>query len=51
MSCVHNGLLDPERLDEYKKSYMKEILAKLEENGGTGVTEADVEFAEEATDE
>ena len=51
MSCVHNGLLSPERLDDYKKAYMKDILAKLEENGGKAVTEADVQFAEEATDE
>jgi hypothetical protein len=30
---------------------MKEILAKLEENGGKDITEADIEFAEEATEE
>lgn len=51
MSCVHNGLLSPERLDDYKKAYMKDILAKLEESGGKAITEADVQFAEEATDE
>ncbi len=51
MSCVHNGLLSPEKLEEYKKTYMKEILARLEENGGKGITEDDVQFAEEATDE
>ena len=51
MSCVHNGLLSPEKLEEYKKTYMKEILARLEENGGKDITEDDVQFAEEATDE
>jgi hypothetical protein len=48
MSCVHNGLISPDKLDDYKKSYMKDILSKLEKEG---VTEADVQFAEEATDE
>lgn len=51
MSCVHNGLVNPDKLDDYKKSYMKDILARLEEEGGNGVSEADVKFAEEATDE
>jgi hypothetical protein len=51
MSCVHNGLLSPDRLEEYKKTYMKEILARLEENGGKNITEDDVQFAEEETDE
>ena len=51
MSCVHNGLVSPNKLEEYKKAYMKDILGKLEANGGKSVTEADVQFAEEATDE
>ena len=51
MSCVHNGLVSPNKLEEYKKTYMKDILGKLEANGGKGVTEADIQFAEEATDE
>ena len=51
MSCVHNGLVSPNKLEEYKKTYMKDILGKLEANGGKGVTEADVQFAEEAADE
>ena len=51
MSCVHNGLLNPKVLDEYKKTYMKDILAKLEENGASGIDEADVTFNEEDTDE
>ena len=48
MSCVHNGLVNPNKLDDYKKTYMKDILSKLESEG---LTEADVQFAEEATDE
>jgi hypothetical protein len=41
-------LVNPNKLDDYKKTYMKDILSKLESEG---VTEADVQFAEEATDE
>lgn len=51
MSCVHNGLVNPDKLDDYKKTYIKDILTKLEEDGGKSVTEADVQFAEESTDE
>ena len=52
MSCVHNGLLNPELLDEYKKTYMKDSLAKLEEVGdGVDISEGDVSFAEEESDE
>ena len=52
MSCVHNGLLNPELLDEYKKTYMKDILAKLEEvGGGVGISEGDISFGEEESDE
>ena len=50
MSCVHNGLVNPNKLDEYKKNYIKDILAKLEDNAGVGVSETDVSFAEEETD-
>jgi hypothetical protein len=51
MSCVHSGLVNPNKLDDYKKTYMKDILTRLEENGGKDVTESDIQFAEEATDE
>ena len=51
MSCVHNGLINPKALDEYKKTYMKEILAKLEENGASGIDESDITFNEEDADE
>ena len=54
MSCVHNGLLNPEKLDEYKKTYMKEILDRIEKqiakDNGTDIiediSESDVEFVE-----
>lgn len=49
MSCVHNGLLSPNKLEEYKKTYVKEILAKLEENGASDVNEQDINFGEEET--
>lgn len=51
MSCVHNGLCCPEKLEEYKKTYMKEILNKLEELGGQSMDESDVSFAEEESNE
>lgn len=50
MSCVHNGLADPNKLDDYKKKYMKDILARLEENGAE-VNESDVKFTEEDSTE
>ena len=53
MSCVHNGLINPNRLDEYKKTYMKDILAKLEEvsGGQLNADESDIKFTEEDTTE
>ena len=51
MSCVHNGLINPKNLDEYKKTFMKNILAKLEENGASDISEGDIEFSEEDSDE
>ena len=52
MACVHNGLLNPEQLDDYKKTYMKDILAKLEDGGdSSSISEKDVEFYEEETDD
>ena len=50
MSCVHNGLVDPNKLDDYKKTFMKDILSKLEEGGST-VDESDIKFAEEETND
>lgn len=46
IACVHNGLLNPDKLDEYKKSTIKDILRELDENGAHNVQESDVEFAE-----
>ena len=51
IACVHNGLASPDRLEEYKKVYMKDILKRIEdglENGEKLNTE-DVEFIEEET--
>lgn len=46
IACVHNGLLNPDKLDEYKKNAIKDILRELDENGAHNVQESDVEFAE-----
>lgn len=54
MSCVHNGLLNPEKLDEYKKTYIKDILERIEQQivkdnenvSIADITEADIEFSE-----
>ena len=51
MCCVHNGLLRPDMLDEYKKRYAKEILEKLEELGTGKVTDSEVTFTEEDSEE
>ena len=50
MSCVHNGLVSPNKLEEYKKTYIKDILAKLDD-GGTNINESDIEFSEEDSDD
>ena len=47
IACVHNGLVSPDRLEEYKKNYMKNILAKLEDmNNGLKIEESDIQFKE-----
>ena len=52
MACVHNGLLNPDLIDEYKKVQMKSILDKLQEiGGGINVSENDVKFSEEEADD
>lgn len=51
MACVHNGLLPPDMVDEYKKSEMKTILTKLEELGGKSISENDITFNEEESDD
>ena len=51
IACVHNGLASPDRLEEYKKVYMKDILKRIEEglNDGEKVNSEDIEFIEEET--
>lgn len=51
MACVHNGLLSPDRLDEYKRNNVKEILKRLEEiaadsGDNVEINEADIDFTE-----
>jgi hypothetical protein len=51
MACVHNGLLSPDKLDEYKKNNVKEILKRLEEiaadsGDNVEINEADIDFTE-----
>jgi biotin-(acetyl-CoA carboxylase) ligase len=51
MACVHNGLLSPDRLEEYKKNNVKEILKRLEEiaadsGDNVEIKEADIDFTE-----
>lgn len=51
IACVHNGLINPDRLDEYKKAYMKDILAKLEEGKNGTIDANDVKFEEVETND
>lgn len=52
MCCVHNGIIAEEELEEYKKTYVKDILAKLDElrsDAKDSVDESDIVFGEEET--
>ncbi len=51
LCCVHNGILNPKDLAEYKKEYMKDILSRLETIGGKEVSEGDITFSESDSDE
>lgn len=51
LCCVHNGILNPKDLAEYKKEYMKDILFRLETIGGKEVSEGDITFSESDSDE
>ena len=51
MSCVHNGLCNPLELDAYKKEYIGNILSNLETLGADSISEKDVTFAEEDSNE
>ena len=49
MACVHKGLCAPERIDEYKKVYMKNILENIASQNKTEkieINESDVSFDE-----
>ena len=48
MSCVHNGLISPLKLDDYKKNHIKDILSRLDEvsGGDVEINENDITFAE-----
>lgn len=56
IACVHNGLCCPDEIDEYKKTYIKDILAKLETIGNNkgkaeNISESDIQFEENETSE
>jgi len=54
IACVHNGLCSPDDIDEYKKTYMKDILKRLEDLSDGKITESDesnVAFSEEESAE
>lgn len=47
--CVHNGLVSEGKLDEYKKTYGKELMNKLEASLGSnvqGLADGDIKFEE-----
>jgi hypothetical protein len=49
IACVHNGLCIPEKIEEYKKVHMKEILEGIARRSDKAldITESDVSFSEE----
>lgn len=52
MCCVHNGIVSEEKLDEYKKTQIPEIMKKLQEivnKDGEEYDVNDVKFVEEGT--
>lgn len=56
MACVHNGLLEMDKLEEYKKVNMKEILKRIEDLAASnGVTEeisdAEIQFSENESED
>lgn len=53
IACVHNGLLCPEKIDEYKKKYIKQLIENINacsDNGDLDIKEDDVSFNEEEND-
>ena len=57
MACVHNGLLEPDKLDEYKKTNMKDILKRIEELAAGSevdigdIKDEDVKFTENSQED
>jgi hypothetical protein len=54
--CVPDGMVSEEKLDEYKKNNISKIIKQLssqlaEKGDNSEITEADVVFGEEETDE
>lgn len=49
VACVHNGLCVPEKIEDYKKTYMKEILDGITKRSDAKVeiSESDISFSEE----
>lgn len=48
--CLHNGIYSESELDKYKKTYAKDLLAKLSELHGGNISESELEFTEEYYD-
>lgn len=44
--CLHNGIYSESEIDDYKKTYMKDLLKQIEERGNVSVSENDIEFTE-----
>lgn len=57
MACVHNGLLEPDKLDDYKKNNMKDILKHIEELAAGSevdigdIKDEDVKFTENSQED
>lgn len=47
VACVHNGMIRPDDVENYKKLYIKDILKRIEEMGAENVKEDDITFGEE----
>jgi hypothetical protein len=49
VACVHNGLCVPDKIEDYKKTYMKEILDGITKRSDAKVeiSESDISFSEE----
>ena len=45
IACVHNGLCIPDKIEDYKKEYIKDILKRIKEIGDIG-NETNINFNE-----